>query len=454
MTPVLTSPGRRSPATVLKTEVWSSLSDAAPHVRALLASDPENPFLNPDWLDQHWQATRRSNEQSAVIAVYESIDGQPMLVAAAAFRYRRGLEFTTFRFLGECRSDYNSIAGRQSPDVLAAILDALRRLAPSSAVRFADVISGTPLAVFLALQPEVVVIRTSRCGGGVPGRTGVPGSSSPASAVPGSINRLNVLGPIRFDALDFDEDRKRYLTQLPELFALGAMVQPSHLWNELDRSFLCTFLSTAAQTNMLGFVTRLDGVAIAFELGFRIGNRFVSYAHAAHPSLAKFGPDRMNRYLCMRHCAALGIDRCDFGRDDGCGADDRTPAPRYYFEFCLPLHRDWRSRFASLWLSVPGRLRRHQWCRQTLLPWRVAPTHRSALEPPREVRGEHLRLTEWTGPQPLRYSLIADLPQPHLTRLINQLFERQPAHGLIARWIGPGALRIYVPGTQQAWTCR
>lgn len=427
------------------TILWEALASVPSEVRRLFASDPANPFLNPDWMGGYWQATQRGHERLAVIGVY---GGEAGLIAAAAFRYHRRFGTAHFRFLAEGRADYGSFAGEQSPEVFVAILDRLRLLARSGAVRFSDVVAHSPLAGFLAAQRGAVQTELYPAPYRDLGAPRPPNSDSNRkfqSRIPSYIRRLEVLGPVTLDVLDFDGERERSLAALPALFAIHDLRHAGrrNAWKkESNREFLRRFASTAEQSNLLGFVTRLDGVPVAFDLGFRAGERFVLYIPAFHSSFEKFRLGHINRYLTFEKCAELGITHYDFSRGDSFAKRVWSTGARDNLEFCLPLASGPGSRIATTLLAAPNVakafLRRRKWNEPLgRLVERVRPEKHAAPDGSGNVPG-----SLWDGAQPLRYSLIQHLGEGPLTQIAESLFSRNGRQSPAAEWTGPGVLRL------------
>ncbi|BDC49341.1 hypothetical protein F183_A16570 [Bryobacterales bacterium F-183] len=414
---------------MLDVRSWDSFERARTRLAPVFdAASAQNPFLAWDWMSAYWESTRRSGERISLLGVFRGDE----LIAATAFRLRKKYGAATLvEFLTEGRSDSQGIAGEQSLAVANAILQHLRTRGLNGAVRLNEMAEGSPMyeACRLAYGAEAMT-----CEYPCPYRdltsAAPPESSSNKSfqkRIPNYQRRLEAFGRVELKVLDFDANRAECLEWLPRLFALHDLrhAERRNAWkDERNREFLTDYARTAVKSNLLAFVTLLDSVPVAFDLGFRCANKFVLYIPAFHPSFEKFRLGHINRAMTFQQCSRLGIDHYDFSRGDSFAKRVWCHGVIDNYSCTFPLGSGMPSRLATYALQAPVRLK--AWLREHNQTKRIATIVEFAKGPQTKaakVSADPARLRREAGP--LRYSALAGLPEEQMTQLVEFVFAQQ-----------------------------
>lgn len=414
---------------MLDVRVWDSFERARPRLAPLFdQASSRNPFFAWDWMSSYWASTRRGNESACLIGVFRGEE----LIAATALRLRKVLGVATVaEFLTEGRSDSQGLAGEQSLAVANAVLRYLHGRGISGAVRLNEMAEASALYEACRLaNGEQALTREYPCPYRDLTASAPPDSGSNKSfqkRIPNYRRRLEAFGRVELKVLDFDAQREECLEWLPRLFALHDLrhAERRNAWKDgRNREFLVQYARSAARSNLLAFVTLLDGVPVAFDLGFRCGNKFVLYIPAFHPSFEKFRLGHINRWMTFQECGKLGIDHYDFSRGDSFAKRVWAHGAVDNYSCTFPLSSGMVSRATTLALQAPVRLK--AWLRDHNQTSRIAAMVEFAKGPQSRktaVQTVPAALEREAGP--LRYSRLAALPEAQMTQLVEFVFAQQ-----------------------------
>lgn len=417
----------------MRVTFWNSLEQCEEQVRELLDEEGENPFLNFDWLRQHWEHFgSRQHKQMLLAGVWR---GDRLVTFAPLWHRHRLAGLKEIGLVGEGLSDYLGFAGDASTDALEAVIDAVAERWPSALFRFHDISEDSDLrkaldssAVF-AVRKRVELYPCLRRDLNASG--GSPQSSSwkkHRKQIRSSVRRLEKLGDLRFDTVDFDADRETAHQTLSKLMVIHSMRHAGTLnaWcQKQNRAFLEDYLRQAKRTNLLAFVTLLDEMPVGFLLGFRRRERFVAWIQAFHPALAAFGVGHVNLHVAQERCAETGIRVFDLSKGTGHAkrvwADQSSPNYRYYLARQTSL-RNWlvmTSELLALRAKVWGRERGWNHYARLHLGEATRAIASWWRQQPGSLPGAAKHDTEW---RPLRYRDVADLPMDALTRVLDHAY--------------------------------
>jgi CelD/BcsL family acetyltransferase involved in cellulose biosynthesis len=375
----------------------------------------------------YWNATRRNNENACLLGIFRGDE----LVAATALRLRKVLGAATVaEFLTEGRSDSQGIAGEQSLAVANAVLRYLRGRGIHGAVRFNEMAEGSPMHEACRLaHGEPKLTREYPCPYRDLTASAPPESGSNKSfqkRIPNYRRRLEAFGAAQLKVLDFDSNRSECLEWLPKLFALHDLrhADRRNAWKDVrNREFLVHYAKAAEKSNLLAFVTLLDGMPVAFDLGFRCGNKFVLYIPAFHPSFEKFRLGHINRWMTFAECAKLGIDHYDFSRGDSFAKRVWAHGAVDNYSCTFPLSGSFISKAATFALRAPVRLK--AWMRDHNQTSRIAAIVEFAKGPQSRKSTSSMPAALRREAGPLRYSRLAGLPEAQMTQLVEFVFAQQ-----------------------------
>jgi CelD/BcsL family acetyltransferase involved in cellulose biosynthesis len=289
--------------------VWRSFAEAEAEVRPFLARLNENPFASWEWLELYH--ARFQHAAPLLVGVYR--DAQIITFAALIVKRKAGLR--TIGFLAEGRADINCFVG----EVTAATVDAILNALPRAALRVADLRESDPLIGLLkARLPGLRVLKPYPN----PARDLRAPQDSKSNRkfqarIPGNARRLAELGTVEHELIDFDGQRAAALALLPELWRIHDLRHAGrrNAWKfAANRAFLSDYIQKSERSGVLGFVLRLNGQPIAFDIGFRVGRRFLLYIPAFLSEYERFRPGHINRWLAFPKCAELGLESYDFSR--------------------------------------------------------------------------------------------------------------------------------------------
>lgn len=413
---------------MLDVRSWNSFERARTRLAPMFdEASTANPFHSWEWMSSYWNATRRKNESACLLGIFRGDE----LIAATALRLRKVLGAATVaEFLTEGRSDSQGIAGEQSLAVANAVLRYLRARGIHGAVRLNEMAEGSPMYEACRLaHGEQELTREYPCPYRDLTTSAPPESGSNKSfqkRIPNYRRRLEAFGAAKLKVLDFDSNRNESLEWLPRLFALHDLrhADRRNAWKDArNREFLVHYAKSAERTNLLAFVTLLDGLPVAFDLGFRCGNKFVLYIPAFHPSFEKFRLGHINRWMTFAECAKLGIDHYDFSRGDSFAKRVWAHGAVDNYSCTFPLSGSLISKAATFALRAPVRLK--AWMRDHNQTSRIAAIVEFAKGPQSRHAAKPMPAALRREAGPLRYSRLAGLPEAQMTQLVEFVFAQQ-----------------------------
>jgi len=407
--------------TNLHTRTFSTFEEAHSILKPVFDRALENPFLNWDWLQTYWNCTKGLGETLLLAGVFRGEEA----VAAVPFRVRRIGGLSTAILLTEGRADRHDIAGERSPQVARAVLKALQERGVH-AVRCTEVEEDSVLARVLLSESAKGVRQYPSPFRDLSANAPVDVKSNRTfqKRIPNYRKRLAAFGEVEFKVLDFDQDRAGCLAWLPRLFELHDLrhADRRNSWkSDRNREFLTNYLRDAERTNFLGFVTLLDGAPVAFDLGFRTGNRFTLYIPAFHPAFERFRLGHINRYSSFLYCKEAGITLYDFSRGDSFAKRVWSHGAVDSYAFTVKLGAGLLPLLAEAVLDLPVRAK--LWVKESgVVPkvqqW-VGFLRPKQAEPAVQPAGE------CELPASLRYSTITGLSLQSLTQLVELVFLTQ-----------------------------
>jgi hypothetical protein len=324
---------------------------------------------------------------------------------------------------------------------------------PHAVLRLADVVEGDPLLDhFDASTGLAAVHRTAvyPC----PFRDLRPGAPADSPShrtfqkrIPGYARRLERFGEVRHLLLDFDAAREQALEWLPRLFALHDLRhgQRRNPWTAPgNRAFLAAWLESAERTQCLCFVLLLDGLPVAFDLGFRVGDSFCLHIPAFHTAFEKFRLGHINRYFSYAACRELGIGIYDFARGDAFAKRIWATGKRDNFDLVAAAGTSRRAWLVAQTMAAKTRAmvwaRGHGLSRSKLTRWWYGWLNRAGAAPPAALPEQPARQPGQTVP--FRYGLVADLPLDLLTRVVGFVSAEAPSNHLDVQWVDSQTLRV------------
>ena len=436
--------------TELTTKVWNSIQEASMAVNGPAAMfGSENPFLRLDWMREYWLThSSATSWKPFIVGVFRG----EKLASLAGFRVSPswfGVRFV--RFLVDGKADYLGMAGETSQETLNAVLKAVRSLGPHVVIQLTDLAEDSALSGLLESDGAACRIQRRVELYPCPYRT-LAGEAAAASKsnrkfqgrIPGYLKRLSAMGEVELRVIDFDRDRGAALAWLPSLFALHDLRHQNrrNSWKDRqNREFLRSYVQRADRSDLLGFLLLLDGQLVAFDLGFRMQNSFCLHIPAFHPAFEKFRLGHITRFLSFQKCAELGFDVYDFSKGDAFAKRVWSNGCRSNYEYVLTLEDSARARAGAKALSAISALmargralgvnrRAGRWLEQWYHPGRKAASMGGARD---KSYGEKM---------PLSYSLVAGLPLPHLTSVVDFVFVQGRSSQLEVFWLNEHTLRV------------
>jgi CelD/BcsL family acetyltransferase involved in cellulose biosynthesis len=436
---------------VLRAVAWNSFHEAEAMVRPFLREHNQNIFLSFDWTVEY---SRRVREPHGWRPLPVGVFREDRMVAFALLSVRRGTcGIPIVTFTGEGRGAYLGLAGESSAEVIETLRNELVRLLPHAVLRLADVVEGDPLLDhFDASTGLAAVHRTAvyPC----PFRDLRPGAPADSPShrtfqkrIPGYARRLERFGEVRHLLLDFDAAREQALEWLPRLFALHDLRhgQRRNPWTAPgNRAFLAAWLESAERTQCLCFVLLLDGLPVAFDLGFRVGDSFCLHIPAFHTAFEKFRLGHINRYFSYAACRELGIGIYDFARGDAFAKRIWATGKRDNFDLVAAAGTSRRAWLVAQTMAAKTRAmvwaRGHGLSRSKLTRWWYGWLNRAGAAPPAALPEQPARQPGQTVP--FRYGLVADLPLDLLTRVVGFVSAEAPSNHLDVQWVDSQTLRV------------
>ncbi|MCP5117726.1 MAG: GNAT family N-acetyltransferase [bacterium] len=416
----------------MTTKIWDSFAEAEPLIRPFLKAHNRAAFHSFDWLSQCWQHFGRPGRDELVLV---GVFSGERLVAFAPLCSRKRLGgVREISFIGEEQTPYPGIAGTVNEQVLEGVVQAISARYARVVYRFHHIIEENPLGALLeetVLFADTAKIVTYSC----PyiqlddEAETVPRNKKRARNLKSLIRRLQQIGELRCEVVDFDKDREAALEQLEEMLALhtlrhrrtlNAWCDPQH------RQFLRDYLEQAESTGMLALTLTLDGELMSFHFGFRVGDALVLYIIAIHPAFAPFSAGHINQHLALERCRELGIKVYDLSNGASFAKNAWATGSRLSCRYVMAGDRSLATRLAMARSVYSCRLK--TWTRERGLNYKV----RRLLGPILERESEEPKRPgmEWPGvsPQgaaaePLRYRAVADLPAEKLASVIRFVHE-------------------------------
>lgn len=437
---------------MVETKVYESFEECESAVRPFLQRATANPFLQWDWLQECWRMSGASRRgQLMLIAVSrggELVSLAPLVLAKSHLGVRRA------EFVGEFWSDRNGFAGETSPEVLEAVTGAVRRLAPRAFFRFTDLVDAEPLHAvvkdadcfaetrFVHLYPYPYMELAFH------GQAKVSKSHKKfLQRVRSLRERVSALGELSSTVLDFDRQRSFARTLLPHLLALHHLRHQGTM-NTWCRphgvQFLRELMENAETTQMLAFISSIDGIPVGFDMGFREGDTFSLYLTAFHPAFHQFGLGHVTRLLAFQNCAEIGINLYDFSK--GANQAKRLWMTGQHAEdqfFCalhgsplarLAMRAEWLASRAKVRLRDQGVNRRVRcFLGRFIEPFTdQSDLHLAGVPIPRESAGEA---------RPIRLRDVIDLPVPALASVAEFVFSHGRGSDIMCRRL-PGSVQL------------
>lgn len=424
-------------------KVWSSELEARAYYIPFLAQCEAGPFQSAAWLRHYWSSVRAAaGAQPFFVAVYR--DGAMVSFAPFALTPLGG-GVTRLGFATDGRADRQAIVGETSEEVMDAFACALQTAPQPLVADWRELAEGDPL---LHLLPNSRTMPVQGC----PYRQLQPVLPEASKSnkkfqqrIPSYEKRLAVLGRYEFRTVDFDADRSAALALLPQLFAIHDLRHAAkrNAWKKGgNRAFLSSLLHDGLPTHLVAFVSFLDSVPVAFDLGFRRGSTFTLYIPAFHPAFEKYRLGHVNRARSYEACRQMGVDLYDFSRGRSFAKQVWAHGEVLSYDCVAPLGSSARAHLAAHLLTASRRLvawSREQGYNQKLGLWceRLL-SHRA--RPAQPVDGP-----AWHGAAPLHYRLIQHLPLDLLTRIVEYTFSLERNAAVEISFIGPNTLRVAHP---------
>ncbi|MGJ5816567.1 GNAT family N-acetyltransferase [Paludibaculum fermentans] len=424
----------------LMVTVWRTEEAARAQYVPFLREQAPGPFQCAGWLHHYWDSIRRPQGARAFfIGVFRAGE----MVAFAPFALTKlGGGVTRLGFATDGRADRQGIAGECSAEVLAAVRDALRAAPQPLVADWRELADGDPL---LTLLPGAETMTVQGC----PYRVLTPGTAEASKSnkkfqqrIPSYERRLNALGPYEFRTIDCDTQRAEALELLPRLFEIHDLRHAAkrNAWKkDSNREFLLSLLRDELPSHLMAFVSYVDGVPVAFDLGFRHGSTFTLYIPAFHPAFEKYRLGHVNRARSYEACLRMGLELYDFSRGRSFAKQVWAHGEVLSYDCIAPVGGSWRARLAARLLSGSRRLiawSRAQGYNQKLGAWREKLVRPAAQKPAPAAA------LAWAGARPLRYRLIQDLPVDVMTRLAEYVFALERNAGLELEWTDSCTLRV------------
>jgi CelD/BcsL family acetyltransferase involved in cellulose biosynthesis len=408
----------------VETRIWQSFEEAQDSVRPFLAGQHANPFLRYDWL-RLYHAAFPERGRPWLVGVFRQ--GRLATFAPLAVRWWAGIPVISFLAAG--RSDINGFAGEVTAETVDAVANATLGRLGSAVFVLADVRADDPLASLLGARfPSLMSLRP------YPNPLRDLSSAAPAdsksnrkfqSRIPPYARRLEAFGEVRQEVFDFDACRDRALALLPQLWALHDLRHATrrNAWKEpANRGFLEEFIHTSGDSGLLAFVLFLDGLPVAFDLGFRAGTRYHLYIPAFHPAFERFRLGHVNRWLSFEKCRQMGLEIYDFSRGD-------SFAKRVWANssvdslHCIAAAGSWPAHLLARVRALAGALKirgRESGFNRVAGNWlsRLSAKAKEAKKPGAPASSASPSLSG-----PVRFRDIAPLPLPALTEVVERVFE-------------------------------
>jgi CelD/BcsL family acetyltransferase involved in cellulose biosynthesis len=308
----------------MKIKIWTSFAECEQTIRPFLESQKQSPFLNFDWLQMYWK--HYCELSSMKLLLTGVFDGEKLITMAPLNAQKRLFGVWEIGILGDGYSDYLGFAGETNSKILQAIIDELECQFSNILFKFNDISENNPLSkvleeqTFLKRHTSIPLFACPYWDMAIATQKKISSSRKKfQSRIRGSLRKLENLGNFECVVLDFDKDRDTALEMFTKLFSLhkirhhgtmNAWLKPENL------NFLKDFIQNSVESNIIAFISLLDGNPIVFELGFRQNGIFILYIPAFHPAFARFRLGHVNRYLSFQHCEKMGIQVYDFSKGD------------------------------------------------------------------------------------------------------------------------------------------
>lgn len=437
---------------MVETRVYGSFEECESGVRPFLQRATANPFLQWDWLRECWcmsGASRRGKLMlTAVSRDGEMVSLAPLVLAKSHLGVRRA------EFVGEFWSDRNGFAGETSPEVLKAVVGAVRQRAPRAFFRFTDLVDAEPLHDLVKDADCFAETRSVRLYPYPYMELAFRGQAKISKShkkflqrVRSLRERVGALGELTTTVLDFDRQRSFALTLLPHLLALHHLRHQGTM-NTWCRphgvQFLREFIENAETTQMLAFISSIDGIPVGFDMGFREGDTFSLYLTAFHPAFHQFGLGHVTRLMAFQSCAEIGINLYDFSKGANQAKRLWMTGEHAEDQFFCALHSSPLTRLAmrAEWLTSRAKV----CCRDKGFNRRVrsflgrfmepftdqSDLHLAGVPIPREISDE---------PRPLRLRNVIDLPVPALSSVTEFVFAHGRESEVLCRRM-PGSVQL------------
>jgi len=441
----------------MNTVIWESFQDAEPELRPFLRERARSPFEGFDWLRECWNRPGSSEKKQLMLTGVYADGRLRTFIPLWARRFFAGVR--EVGFVGEGLTPYPGLTGEIDEPALAAVVAAISRRYPHSFYRLTDIVEENPLRVLLETSP---VFRARRkitlypCPyRGVDDEGAVPRSRKKRmKRLRAYIRQLESIGDFRCEVLEFDHHRHEAAELLERLWALHTLRHHGtrNSWcRPENRDLIRNYVRDAETTGLVAFVSSLDGVPIAFDLGFRAGDAFVAYIIALHPAFAPFSAGHINQYLALERCREIGISFFDMSNGAGVAKQKWAHGSRDNCCHLLTADSSALSRFALACATAPVAAK--AWGRRTGVNARIRRFIGPLLEP--HASQAKLKANQafqvqrvLDGEQSFSFSQVANLPLDKLIEVMQFVHDngrREPprfrriANGLSFTGDRPGA---------------
>ncbi len=427
----------------LMVTVWQTEEAARPYYVPFLHEHAPGPFQCAGWLHHYWDSIRRpAGARAFFVGVFR--EGQMVAFAPFALTVLGG-GVTRLGFATDGRADRQGIAGECSGEVLAAIRDALSKAPQPVVADWRELADGDPL---LGLLPGAESMTVQGC----PYRVLTPGTAEASKSnkkfqqrIPSYERRLAALGTYEFRTIDCDAQRAEALALLPRLFEIHDLRHAAkrNAWKkDANREFLMSLLRDELPSHLMAFVSYVDGVPVAFDLGFRHGSTFTLYIPAFHPAFEKYRLGHVNRARSYEACLRMGVELYDFSRGRSFAKQVWAHGEVLSYDCIAAVGSSWRARLAARMLVGSRRLiawSRERGYNQKLGAWR------ERLSRPMAPKAAPAASQAWDGRRPLRYRLIQDLPLAVIAGIVEYVFALERSAGLELEWTDSSTIRVSNP---------
>lgn len=432
--------------TPISVTIWHTEEEARPYYAPFLNQHATGPFQCAAWLQHYWHTIRRP---AGARAFFIGVFREGAMAAFAPFAITPlALGVTRLGFATDGRADRQCVTGDTSSEVLQALADALRSAPGPLVADWRELAPGDPLLTLLP-RAEILTVQAS------PYRHLQPGTPEASKSnkkfqqrIPSYEKRLAALGRYEFRTIDFDADRGAALALLPQLFAIHDLRHAAkrNAWKkDENRAFLVRLLNDTQPTHLVAFVSFLDGVPVAFDLGFRLGSTFTLYVPAFHPAFEKYRLGHVNRARSYEACMTMGVNYYDFSRGRSFAKQVWAHGEVLSYDCVAPSGTSLRARAAAALLAAGRRAvawSRERGYNQKLGLWRERAAH------PFPKRATPAAFTTWTGAVPLRYRLIQHLPLDAIGRIVEYTFALEREATVELCWSGPATLHVRHEGSE------